>query len=83
MKTDDFTYTSNFNLDRNTDIAKFREKFEFRDGKIKKQDHKLYMPSEKSIVNMAQGQGFIFQGIIDLMNIGYEYNNLYIFVKSN
>jgi len=83
MKTDDFTYTSNFNLDRNTNIAKFREKFEFNDGKIKKQDHKLYMPSEKSIVNIAQSQGFIFQGIIDLMNIGYEYNNLYIFVKSN
>jgi SAM-dependent methyltransferase len=83
MKTDDFTYTSNFNLDRNTDIAKFREKFEFKDGKIKKQDHKLYMPSEKSIVNMGQSQGFIFQGIIDLINIGYEYNNLYIFVKSN
>lgn len=83
MKTDKFTYTSNFNLDRNMDIAKFREKFEFKDGRIKKQDHKLYMPSEKSIVNMAQSQGFIFQGIIDLMNIGYEYNNLYIFVKSN
>jgi SAM-dependent methyltransferase len=83
MKTDDFTYTSHFNLDRNTDIAKFREKFEFKDGRIKKQDHKLYMPSEKSIVNMAQSQGFIFQGIIDLINIGYEYNNLYIFVKSN
>jgi SAM-dependent methyltransferase len=83
MKTDKFTYTSNFNLDQNMDIAKFREKFEFKDGKIKKQDHKLYMPSEKTIVNMAQSQGFIFQGIIDLMNIGYEYNNLYIFVKSN
>jgi len=32
---------------------------------------------------MAQSQGFIFQGIIDLINIGYEYNKLYIFVKSN
>jgi len=83
MKTDKFTYTSNFNLDRNVDIAKFREKFEFKDGRIKKQDHKLYIPSEKTIVNMGQSQGFIFQGIIDLMNIGYEYNNLYIFVKSN
>jgi SAM-dependent methyltransferase len=83
MKTNDFTYTSNFNLDRNIDIAKFKEKFEFKDGKIKKQEHKLYMPSDKSIVNMAQSQGFIFQGIIDLMNIGYEYNNLYVLVKSN
>lgn len=83
MKTTDFTYTSNFNLDRNIDIAKFKEKFEFKDGKIKKQEHKLYMPSDKSIVNMAQSQGFIFQGIIDLMNIGYEYNNLYVLVKSN
>lgn len=83
MKTNDFTYTSNFNLDRNTEIAKFREKFEFKYGKIKKQEHKLYMPTEKSIVNMAQSQGFIFQGIIDLINVGYEYDKLYIFVKSN
>jgi hypothetical protein len=43
----------------------------------------LYMPLEKSIVNMAQSEGFIFQGIIDLINIGYEYNKLYIFVKPN
>jgi SAM-dependent methyltransferase len=83
MKTNDFTYTSNFNLDRNTEIAKFREKFEFRDGNIKKQEHKLYMPTEKSIVDMAQSYGFIFQGKIDLMNVGYEYDKLYIFVKSN
>ena len=83
MKTNDFTYTSNFNLDRNTEIAKFREKFEFRDRNIKKQEHRLYMPTEKSIVNMAQSKGFIFQGIIDLMNVGYEYDKLYIFVKSN
>ena len=83
MKTDDFTYTTQFNLDRNTEIAKFKEKFEFTDGKIKKQEHKLYMPSENSIVNIAQSQGFIFQGIIDLMNIGYEYNKLYIFVKAS
>jgi len=83
MKTNEFTYTTQFNLDRNTEIAKFKEKFEFKDGHIKKQEHKLYMPHEKSIVSIAQSQGFIFQGIIDLMNIGYEYNNLYIFVKSN
>ena len=83
MKTNEFTYTTQFNLDRNTEIAKFKEKFEFIDGAIKKQEHKLYMPNVKSIVNIAQSQGFIFQGIIDLMNIGYEYNNLYIFVKSN
>jgi hypothetical protein len=83
LKTDDFTYTTQFNLDRNTELAKFKEKFEFKDGNIKKQEHNLYMPSESSIVNIGQSQGFIFQGIIDLMNVGYEYNKLYIFVKAN
>jgi SAM-dependent methyltransferase len=83
MKTNDFNYSTQLKLDRNTEIANFKEKFEFKDGTIKKQEHKLYMPQEKSIVNIAQSQGFIFQGIIDLINIGYDYNNLYIFVKSN
>ena len=79
----DFNYTANFDLDNNTSVAKFKEKFEFKDGRIKKQEHKMYMPTEKEIVVMAQESGFILHGIIDLIKSGYEYNNLYIFVKPN
>jgi hypothetical protein len=41
------------------------------------------MPSQNEIITIAQEMGFILQGVIDLISIGYEYNNLYIFVKPN
>jgi SAM-dependent methyltransferase len=83
VKFDKFSYTANFELDNKTNLAKFKEKFEFYDGKVKKQEHKMYMPSQNEIITIAQEMGFILQGVIDLISIGYEYNNLYIFVKPN
>jgi SAM-dependent methyltransferase len=80
---DNFSYTANFDLENKSDLAKFKEKFEFKDGKVKKQEHKMYMPSHNEIIAMAQDIGFILHGIIDLISTGYEYNNLYIFVKPN
>jgi len=80
---DNFSYTANFELDNKSDLAKFKEKFEFKDGKVKKQEHKMYMPSHNEIIAMAQEMGFILHGTIDLISTGYEYNNLYIFVKPN
>jgi len=80
---DDFKYTSNFNLDNKTNIAKFKEKFEFNDGRVKKQEHIMHMPTEKEIINLAQEMGFLLHGTIDLIKTGYEYNKLYIFTKPN
>jgi SAM-dependent methyltransferase len=83
VKFDKFSYTANFEIDNKTNLAKFKEKFEFNDGKVKKQEHKMYMPSTNDIITIAQETGFILHGVIDLISIGYEYNNLYIFVKPN
>jgi SAM-dependent methyltransferase len=83
VKFDDFSYTANFDLDNKSDLAKFKEKFEFNNGKIKKQEHKMYMPSENEIITLAQNTGFILHGVIDLISAGYEYNHLYIFIKPN
>jgi SAM-dependent methyltransferase len=83
VKFDNFSYTANFEIDNKTNLAKFKEKFEFNDGKVKKQEHKMYMPSTNEIITLAQETGFILHGVIDLISIGYEYNNLYIFVKPN
>jgi SAM-dependent methyltransferase len=80
---DNFSYTANFDLDNKSDLAKFKEKFEFKDGKVKKQEHKMYMPSHNKIIAMAQEMGFILHETIDLISMGYEYNNLYVFVKPN
>ena len=77
----DFVYSSNFELEPEKDVATFHEKFKFNNGKIRKQEHKLYMNSENDIINMAQDAGFIIQGKIDLVNCAYEYQYLYILVK--
>jgi len=81
IRFNDFEYSSNFELETNKDIATFHEKFKFNDGKIRKQEHKLYMNSETDIINMAQDAGFLVQGKIDLVNCAYEYQYVYILVK--
>ena len=82
---DDFKYDSNFELNPTNNEAKFVEKFKNKStGKVfRKQEHQMYMESEEDILRMAQDKGFITQGKIDLIKSGYEYNNLYIFVKPN
>jgi SAM-dependent methyltransferase len=77
----DFVYSANFNLDKESDMATFDEKFKFNDGKVRKQQQKLYMEDSATIVNMAQDCGFIIQGKIDLVKCAYENQYLYIFVK--
>ena len=77
----DFTYQSNFNLDKANNIATFDEKFKFNDGKVRKQQQKLYMEDTSIIVDMAQDCGFILEGKIDLVKCAYEHQYLYMFVK--
>jgi SAM-dependent methyltransferase len=80
----DFEYTSNFNIEPLTDtnIAIFDEKFKFKNGKVRKQEHKLYMEPHEDILVMAQNAGFIIQGIVDLIKCAYENQYLYILVKA-
>jgi len=77
----DFVYSANFNFNKDDDMATFDEKFKFDDGRIRKQQQRLYMEDTSTIVNMAQDCGFILQGKIDLVKCAYENQYLYIFVK--
>jgi SAM-dependent methyltransferase len=77
----DFIYSSNFELDAPNNIATFNEKFKFNDGKVRKQEHKLYMIPENDIITQAQDVGFTVQGKIDLMGCAYEHQYLYVLVK--
>jgi SAM-dependent methyltransferase len=77
----DFIYESNFNLDKDNNLATFDEKFKFDNGKVRKQQQKLYMEDTSTIVNMAQDCGFILQSKVDLVKCAYENQYLYIFVK--
>jgi SAM-dependent methyltransferase len=77
----DFIYESNFNLDKNNDIASFDEKFKFENGNVRKQQQKLYMEDTSTIVNMAQDSGFIIKSISNLVKCAYENQYIYIFIK--
>jgi ubiquinone/menaquinone biosynthesis C-methylase UbiE len=78
---DQFKYQSNFVLEPGTDEAQFIEKFHFNDGRVRKNIHKMYMPTEDAIVRMAQDAGFVVDGEVDLIQAGYEYNQLMLFYK--
>jgi SAM-dependent methyltransferase len=77
----DFLYTSNFNLDKENDIATFDEKFKFTDGKVRKQQQTLYMEDTETILTIAQQSGFTLHAKIDLLKCAYEYQYLYVFTK--
>ena len=86
VKFNKFDYSSKFDLDKNSNEATFSEKFVFNDEegkptKVRTQDHKLYMEDTQHILLNAQESGFIIQGKIDLSNIKYDYQYLYILVK--
>ena len=76
----DFIYNSNFKLHDNN-IATFDEKFKFNDGRVRKQEQKLYMEDLPTIVNMAQDAGFTLHAKIDMVHCAYENQYLYVFVK--
>ena len=82
IKFTDFSYGSDFQLDKDKNVAKFVEKFKNdKSGKTRKNEHTLYMESQKDILNMAQETGFILEGQIDLIKAQYEYQYLYVLIK--
>ena len=77
----DFVYNSDFNFNKDSNIATFDERFKFNNGNVRKQEQKLYMEDTQDILTIAQQSGFILQGTIDLVNCAYESQYLYILVK--
>ena len=77
----EFIYNSEFKLNETSDVAIFDEKFKFNNGKVRKQEHILYMNNVSDIINMAQEAGFLIHAKIDLMKVAYEYQYLYVFMK--
>ena len=76
-----FVYNANFDLNKENNIASFHEKFKFKDGSVRKNEHKFYMEDTTTIVNMAQDSGFIIHGKVNLVKCAYEHQFLYIFMK--
>jgi SAM-dependent methyltransferase len=84
VKFTDFSYHADFQFDKSKNEAKFTEKFKKdKDGKVRKNEHILYMESQESILAKGQEAGFILQGQVDLTKAQYEYQYLYILTKPN
>ena len=77
----DFIYNANFNLDKDSDLAFFEEKFKFNNGKVRKQQQKLYMEDTTTILDIAQDCGFVMHAQVDLVKCAYENQYLYVFYK--
>ena len=79
VRFDNFKYKSNFSIDKN--LGTFEEVFTDPNGKVRKNIHKLFMPSHESIVTLAQEAGFVLEGKIDLLPANYGNQYIYIFYK--
>ena len=81
VKTDDFKYYADFQLNDVADTAHFVEKFKHNNGHIRKHKHVLYMQKMNVIESFATDAGFKFTGRYDMKDCGYEYQYLYFFTK--
>ena len=82
VKFTDFSYSADFKLDKKNNKAVFEEKFKNDgDGKVRKNEHVMYMADIQEIVDEAQGCGFILDSKLDLLQCQYEYQYLYVFIK--
>lgn len=79
---DNFNYSSDFELAKDKNVAKFKEKFvDHTSGKVRKQEHILHMATQKAILSEAADAGFLLNGRIDLVHCSYEYQYLFILMK--
>ena len=76
---DKFDYTASFNHEGAH--AEFREVFKFKNGKMRRQVHRMNIPRMEEVVSRAEANGFVYKQFIDLMAIGYEYQYLFCFVR--
>jgi SAM-dependent methyltransferase len=77
---DNFDYEAVFELD--DPKAEFRETFRFKDGSVRRQRHRLYMPSIDEIVKKAQQNGWAYTKYVDLMPLSFQYGYLLFFTRN-
>jgi len=71
LNFDNFKYKSDFKIDSNEGIM--NEIFEFKDGSVRKNEHKLFMEDYKTILQYAKDCGFIIDSQISIKNNDGEY----------
>lgn len=79
----DMKYKANFEYYPQNDTSVLKETFKFKDGNIRQQEHKFFMPTQKKILSLAKNVGFKLIKKIDLLPVQYENQYLYILQKPN
>ncbi len=77
IKFHEFQYTSHFEPGGTSSL--FHEKMEFRDGRVRKHEQRLYIDSLSDIVRIAEQCDFELVQRIDLVKCAYEHQFLYVF----
>ena len=82
VKFEGMEYKSNFEVVNNDDIAFLNEIFKSTDtGDVRKNEHKLYMSTQREILSLAKDIGFILRGKVDMTKCQYSDQYLYILQK--
>ena len=63
------------------DVGSFKETFQDKKNKVRKNIQFLYFLSKKKILNIARNEGFIEDGKIELGTVGYNNEYIYILYK--
>jgi len=80
IQFNDFHYKREFKCGK-SNISHFEETIKHKNGKVRKNEHILYMESQKNILAKAKEAGFIMKETVDLVNCQHEYEYIYILYK--
>ena len=80
---DTHEYKANFQLEGPKDAVLHETFKNKKSGHVRKNEHRLYMESQKEILTEAKAAGFIFLAQIDLIKCQYDNQFIYILQKPN
>ena len=84
VKFNGYDYRSNFDYQPKKDLAIMNEEFKnTKTGDIRKNEHILYMPTQKYILSLAKDIGFILNSKTSMVNCQYDKQYIYILQKPN
>ena len=84
IKFNGYNYHSNFDYQPEKDLAIMNEEFKhIKTGDIRKNEHLLYMPTQKYILSLAKDTGFILHSKNSMLKCQYDKQYIYILQKPN
>lgn len=84
VKFKGYDYRSNFEYNPDKDEASLNEHFKKTNtGDVRKNEHRLFMPTQKSVLSIAKDTGFILHSQTDMMRCQYATQYIYILEKPN